>query len=664
LIGGRSYVDSAAGVRIVDWRQAPVSRIYYRYQQDEHYEEPRGGRIVEGIVLARRSVAVVGGELVRVAAPEGTFIRGEGGVWRRVDSTSSRLQSERRFARDATATATAAAGTSVPAADKHLPAIASMLDKEQFDLITKPGAGLVAVQGSAGSGKTTVGLHRVAYLAFADPQRFRPDKMMVVVPHDALLHYVARVLPSLGVEGVTLTTFTRLARRVLPEILPKLPTRLNDDTPPVVMRAKTHPAMLRALHRAGEQLHVQMDDKVAKAMERWPEGDVVVRAWAGTNKDGATCDQRVTSFAQWVAGKRSLPNVGAGPSLPDVTRHAVEKLGQDLRNQARRVTATWDELLTARESLTQIFEGEAGFGPGQLDRVHEWCVRQARVRSEGERDGETATLDAEDAPILLRLWQVLRGPLTTPDGSAIRYAHVFIDEVQDASPIELRVLLDLATKERSVTLAGDTAQRMLEEGDDGGEFDWKKLLEELGVPATTLEPLKVSYRSTAQITRFAREVLGPYAHDSAPTTTRDGPPVELFTFASPGEAVAFLADALKDLANAEPTANVALVSRFGVQADVYFEGLERAEVPRMRRVAQQDFTWEPGFDVTDVRQTKGLEFDEVILLETTASSYPDSAQARHTLYVGATRAAHQLWCVASEKPSPVVVAAIAKSAES
>ncbi|MDB4995505.1 MAG: UvrD/Rep helicase family protein, partial [Myxococcaceae bacterium] len=59
-----------------------------------------------------------------------------------------------------------------------------------------------------------------------------------------------------------------------------------------------------------------------------------------------------------------------------------------------------------------------------------------------------------------------------------------------------------------------------------------------------------------------------------------------------------------------------------------------------------------------------LEFDEVILLETTASSYPDSAQARHTLYVGATRAAHQLWCVASEKPSPVVVAAIAKSAES
>ena len=58
--------------------------------------------------------------------------------------------------------------------------------------------------------------------------------------------------------------------------------------------------------------------------------------------------------------------------------------------------------------------------------------------------------------------------------------------------------------------------------------------------------------------------------------------------------------------------------------------------------------------MTDVRQTKGLEFDEVVLLETTASSYPVTPPARHALYVGATRAAHQLWCVASDAPSPLV----------
>jgi DNA helicase-2/ATP-dependent DNA helicase PcrA len=149
-------------------------------------------------------------------------------------------------------------------------------------------------------------------------------------------------------------------------------------------------------------------------------------------------------------------------------------------------------------------------------------------------------------------------------------------------------------------------------------------------------------------------VLGPFAHEAEPIAARHGPPVELFECASVGETVAFLAEALRDLARDEPYANVALIARFPQQAEVYFDGLSRAEVPRVRRIAQQDFTWEPGVDVTDVRQTKGLEFDEVILLDTTATSYPVSPQARHALYVAATRAAHQLWCVASDRASELV----------
>jgi DNA helicase-2/ATP-dependent DNA helicase PcrA len=262
--------------------------------------------------------------------------------------------------------------------------------------------------------------------------------------------------------------------------------------------------------------------------------------------------------------------------------------------------------------------------------------------------------------VVLRIWQAVRGPLVDHEGNPLRVAHLFVDEVQDASPVELRVLVDLAGRERSLTLAGDAAQRMYAAGEDRGELDWARLLDELSVPHAKVEPLKVSYRSTAEITTFARGVLGPYAHEAEPIATRHGPPVELFTFGSAGEAVAFLADALRELAQAEPRANVALVARFAQQADVYGEGLERAEVPNVRRVSKQDFIWEPGVDVTDVMQTKGLEFDEVILLETTPTSYPDNAPARHALYVAATRAAHQLWCTASERPSEVVTAALAE----
>ena len=307
----------------------------------------------------------------------------------------------------------------------------------------------------------------------------------------------------------------------------------------------------------------------------------------------------------------------------------------DLRPQTRSVAGMWDELLTSRELLDETFAGEAGFGPAQLDQVHAWCVRQARVRSEADRDGEAPTLDAEDAALLLAMLAgAPRARWSTPEAKPIRFAHVFVDEVQDASPIELRVLLELTGKDRCITLAGDVAQRMLDDGDDRGEFDWNALLDGLGVPHTRIEPLKVSYRSTAEITRFARAILGPLSHEDVPVTTRSGPPVELFGFASPGEAVAWLAESLKQLARDEPDANVALVARFPQQADVYFEGLSRAEVPNVRRVAKQDFSWEPGVDVTDVRQTKGLEFDEVVLLETTTASYPVTSQARHALYVG------------------------------
>jgi DNA helicase II / ATP-dependent DNA helicase PcrA len=666
LIGSRSYVDSAAGIRIVDWRHAPVSRIYYRYGEGDDYEEELGDRIVEGVVVARRGVSIVDGEVLRVSAPQGTFVRGKSGAWHRASVHRARLETETKWSARHGVASTSRLGVGADGemrTDKHLPAIAAMLDEHQYELIARDSAGLVAIQGSAGSGKTTVGLHRVAYLAFREPQRFRPEKMFVVVPNEALVHYVGRVLPSLGVDGVPVTTFARFASRLVAQLFSRLPTRVSEETPPVVARAKSHPAMLRGIARIAGRIAETMDGRMRAGIEKWPGGDQALSAWQAAAAGGVAPDTRMAVFSAWLAGKRQLEGVGPSSALPHVTRSALEALAADQRRQGRAVLGAWDELLTSRELLDQTFASEPRFGPAQLDQVHAWCVRQARVRAEPERDGEEPSLDAEDTAILLRCWQELRGPLVDAEGHPIRFAHVFVDEVQDASPIELRVLLELTGKDRCITLAGDVAQRMLDEGDDRGEFDWNALLDGLGIAHTTIEPLKVSYRSTAEITQFARTVLGPLSHDVVPETTRQGPPVELFAFASAGEAAAWLAEALKQLARDEPGANVALIARFPQQADLYFEGLSRAEVPNVRRVSKQDFSWEPGVDVTDVRQTKGLEFDEVVLLETTAASYPASPAARHALYVGATRASHQLWCVASQTASPLVTEALGPAEE-
>ncbi|MGH7734012.1 MAG: hypothetical protein ACREOE_10015, partial [Gemmatimonadales bacterium] len=134
LIGSRSYVD-AEGIRIVDWRNAPVSRIYYRYAEGDDYEEELGNSVVDGRVVARRGVTIVGGRLLRVQAPQGTFVLRPDGNWHRMAERAARLETEKKWAvrhGDRSGAKLGVGADGQARQDKHLPAIASMLDPRQF----------------------------------------------------------------------------------------------------------------------------------------------------------------------------------------------------------------------------------------------------------------------------------------------------------------------------------------------------------------------------------------------------------------------------------------------------------------------------------------------------------------------------------------------------
>ena len=91
LIGRSTFLDSKTGVRIVDWRDAPVSRVYYRYEEGDDYDEIFGDREVEGEVLVRRNLSITGGKLRRIGTPQGTFRRGRDGAWKRAADHSTQL---------------------------------------------------------------------------------------------------------------------------------------------------------------------------------------------------------------------------------------------------------------------------------------------------------------------------------------------------------------------------------------------------------------------------------------------------------------------------------------------------------------------------------------------------------------------------------------------
>jgi DNA helicase-2/ATP-dependent DNA helicase PcrA len=213
------------------------------------------------------------------------------------------------------------------------------------------------------------------------------------------------------------------------------------------------------------------------------------------------------------------------------------------------------------------------------------------------------------------------------------------------------------TPRPSITLAGDTSQRLFL---DNGFGDWRAVLGHLSLAHVAIEPLRIAYRSTREILALARAAMGPLADAVPPEAPRSGAPVEAFRFPAAGAAVAFLAEALRDLSAREPRATVALLARHPEQAERYFEGLRRAEVPALRRIRAQEFAFRPGVEVTDVRQVKGLEFDYVVMLDVNASSYGRDDESRHLFHIGVTRAAHQLWLVVTGDPSAILPAGLVR----
>jgi DNA helicase II / ATP-dependent DNA helicase PcrA len=329
-----------------------------------------------------------------------------------------------------------------------------------------------------------------------------------------------------------------------------------------------------------------------------------------------------------------------------------------------QVASEWDEHLEEGTRPEQVDSEE-----GARDARRDESDAEARELPSGLRPGEErdsadddddepppselpTLIDHEDETLLLLLHQRLRGPLMAhKQREPIEFEHVLVDEAQDLSPVELSVVMSITTPQRSITLAGDVAQRLHM---DNGFSGWDQVLGQLGLSHVEIEPLKLSYRSTYEIIEYAHQVLGPLAPPEMGKATRGGAPVELFRFAHSGDAVGFLAEALRDLSRGEPRASIAVIARYSEQADLYFKGLVNAEVPNVRRVADQDFAFKPGVDVTDVRQVKGLEFDYVVLVEANAATYPTSDEARHLMHIAATRAAHQLWLTCTGEPSPLI----------
>nr|MDQ3037402.1 ATP-binding domain-containing protein [Myxococcota bacterium] len=470
------------------------------------------------------------------------------------------------------------------------PEVTALLDAEQHAAIAAPADRGLLVIGSAGSGKTTVALHRLARLHARDPLRVPLERTRVIVPEVGLAKLSRRLLGPLGMPDAQVSTLDDWALELARRTFGGVP-RIGDETPAIVVRLKRHPALYDGLRARLAKLPPHRAQTIPRL--RRVLGDLLSdRAFLASVIDASDGD---------------LPRYAA----EETVRHTMRQLDDASERHLASITDP---------SAKRAIDG--------------------RSVSADTPEATGGSIDVEDLPIFLfvRAW---RAGLDAP-----RIAHLVIDEAEDFSLFELHVLGALLDPTRSVTLAGDDAQRT-----GTGFAGWARALEVLGVRGASECRLSVSYRCPQPIVTLAQTILGREAPDAPAKAARGGAPIARDAFQGEPHAMLVLADALRDLLDREPRAAIAVIAESADTAHRVHAAL--ADLPRTRLVIDGDFGFDPGLDVTCVDAVKGLEFDYVVVPDLTASAYPDEPEARRRLHVAVTRAAYQVWLITPGTASPI-----------
>ncbi len=539
--GGRKAVEFRLGTasfpeqRIIDWRKAPISKLYYDYQEGDAFSETIQGREREGVITLRRSYHGRRDELQIIETARGTIAK-QKGTWKVKDRGEPLSRTSGH--------------------DGHLPPILSLITSDQFALITKDAKKPIVIQGIAGSGKTTVALHRLAWLLHEDNSNARPEKCLVVMQSPSLKAYVDTTLPELKVTGVPIRTFTQWAHRLATELVGPRPSGLFQKT---------------------------------LELERF--------------KSSVVCLQLMNKYVEGRPG-RDLSNW-----VDDLFHFFEFLLSQEV------YWPKWDEI---KRQLKD-----------QIARRH--CEEQ-------------------DDPLLLHLIYLEHGYYPVKTAASLGVCdHVVIDEAQDFGLVEIKALLNAVDRNRTVTIVGDMAQKIVM----GRNFDsWEEVLRDAGFENTTPLHLTVSYRTTREVLDLASKLRG--GGDPVPATLqklRSGPIPSLIRTDSRAALSHLIANWVQACQRENPNALTAVICRQPQEAQQLTEELRKLGLPSVRWGHREQFDFSPGVVITSIHQVKGLEFRNVLVVEPSEENYPAGDEGRNLLYVAATRAEVKLDFIGTRPPT-------------
>ena len=589
---------------VVDWR-APIAEAFYRAT----------GPVPMG--LERRRHLVSRGRVV-VGIEDELF----GDPERFRDGDGNRLKGEGALI---AALETARTG--------RLGDIIGTIQAEQDDIIRAPLSGVHAVQGGPGTGKTVVALHRAAYLLYTHRFPLEGQGVLVVGPNRLFLAYIEQVLPSLGEAGVQMATLGDVVGGV------RVGDRREQDE---VGRLKGDLRMVRFVSKAvrTRQRPMRADLRIGHGLQ-WLVLPV--------EKSQRIVDQARRRYRTHNAARKfveaefyeALVASGRGDLDPEALR---ERLRGEL--SVREALEWMWPVLTPAQLLNDLLGSRALIRSADPSLTTEQVDALYRERVTQPDD---LLWTASDAPLLDEARAVLGARPGRREEDTVRtYGHIVIDEVQDLSPMDLR-MLDRRSLNGSMTVVGDIAQATGAWAHD----DWEGILRHLPNRRPPVRhELTVGYRIPGPLMDVAARVLAVAAPDLAPpwSVRGDGdPPRFVALTGEQAEKLDGLAEVVRSELEAVGAGNLAVVTTDSQAADVE-DALERAGIAYGRPTRQ-------GLDaqvaVVPVGLVKGLEVDGAVVVEP-ARMVRERAQGLRALYVALTRATRRVAIVHAEPLPPVL----------
>lgn len=554
--------------------------------------------------------------------------------------------------------------------DARLQDIVSTIQTEQDAIIRAPLDRPVLLHGVAGSGKTSIAYHRLAYLMFQEHDfKLQARQVLVIGPNRTFLGYVRHLLPSLGVDGIAQQTFQDWAwerlqrRRALPDATfqDRVTEQLDDPSQSgdarqrawLGARLKGSPAFAELIARHAGLLSAQgptLGEPLALELVRGQDRGhyhltpaQLASFWDEVGPQASVQERRDALLSRAGQDLKEWHDRTFGPANTPADVKAWKAL---LKRQQDQLASAWPPLDLFDEygqlfSLERLVDLPEGLFTPQEQRALRASRPGFRTAGKGK-----VTVDLSDLAGLYLLHEHLCGPATTT------YRHVVIDEAQDFSPLHLQILLR-ACPTQAVTIVGDTAQAIHAHR---GVQDWSEFTPLLDPARLQRNLIRQNYRSTRPLVTFCnalqRQARGAQAVMSQ-AIDRDGPKPRLVAFPDDRSRDQYLLQELKRLRAQHPS--VALVVRHAAAAHAVARLLREQQVPHHLLSAEQDVTPDQlnGVTILPGALAKGLEFAAVLVPDADAEQYPaEDEYAGQVLYVAASRALHELCLLATERFTP------------